>query len=160
MEDIKAVIERLSMKAITSKVEAKDYPNCIVLKKDLITLLDRLEQLEKENTQLKEIEKEHQKLNGELRKENKELKADNYSANCIISDQIDLLRDSIPKSKIIEKIEELGEKKKATKDMCKSLALSTARTTLAEIIGLDNMVNLFQGCDTLIELNESGGSNE
>ena len=37
------------MKAITSKTEAKDYPNCIVSKKDLITLLDRLEQLEKEN---------------------------------------------------------------------------------------------------------------
>lgn len=114
----------------------------------------------------KEIDIENQAIENilnrleQLEKENEELKADNYSANCIISDQIDLLRDSIPKSKIIEKIEEMGEKQKATKDMCKSLALSTARTTLAELIGLDNMVNLFQGCDTLIKLNESGGSNE
>lgn len=77
MEDIKEVIERLSMKAITSKVEAKDYPNCIVLKKDLITLLNRLEQLEKENEKKRKRLDKQFKLLEKRDKEIEELKADN-----------------------------------------------------------------------------------
>lgn len=38
------------------------------------TKRNKIEQLEQENKQLKEIEKEHQKINGELREENKKLK--------------------------------------------------------------------------------------
>lgn len=42
----------------------------------------------------------------ELKEKNKELESELYCANNIISDQIDLLRDSIPKSKVRDKIEE------------------------------------------------------
>ena len=61
----------------------------------------------------KQINEEHQKINGELREKVKELDTKNdellkdlYSANCIIAD----LTDSIPKQNIIEKIEELDRK--------------------------------------------------
>lgn len=47
-----------------------------------------------------------------LKARNKELESDLYSANCIISEQIDIIRDSIPKSKVKEKIEELEMKSK------------------------------------------------
>lgn len=40
-------IERLTLKAITSSVDAPDYPNCIVMKKDLILLLNHLTKQEK-----------------------------------------------------------------------------------------------------------------
>lgn len=62
----------------------------------------------------KQINEEHQKINGELRKKVKELNTKNdellkdlYSANCIIADLI----DSIPKQKIKDKIEELKNEK-------------------------------------------------
>lgn len=145
IEDIKRELTDLDRREYMSNWFANDLDIIVnIIEKQN----NRLEQLEKENEQLEEIEKEHQKLNGELRKENKEL--------------ADYLKDEhyVPATLIRAKIEELGEKQKATKDMCKSLALSTARTTLAELIGLDNMVNLFLGCDTLIKLTESGGSNE
>ena len=61
----------------------------------------------------KQINEEHQKINGELREKVKELDAKNdellkdlYSANCIIAD----LTDSIPKQNIIEKIKKLDRK--------------------------------------------------
>ena len=62
-ENIKEVIERLSMKAITSKLEEKDYPTCIVFKKDLINILNELERIQKENERLKEKHKITCKLN-------------------------------------------------------------------------------------------------
>lgn len=67
-----------------------------------------------EYTRQKQINEEHQKINGELREKVKELDTKNdellkdlYSANCIIAD----LTDSIPKQKIKEKIEELKNEK-------------------------------------------------
>lgn len=56
-EEIK-VIENLSLKAITSSIEAPDYPNCIVMKKDLQTLLNLIEKQQKELEQEKEKNKE------------------------------------------------------------------------------------------------------
>ena len=63
----------------------------------------------------KQINEEHQKINGELREKVKELDTKNdellkdlYSANCIISD----LTDSIPIQKIQDKIEELNNQEK------------------------------------------------
>ena len=60
----------------------------------------------------KQINEEHQKINGELREKVKELDTKNdellkdlYSANCIIAD----LTDSIPKQNIKDKIEELDK---------------------------------------------------
>lgn len=51
-ENIKEVIKRLEISAITSKIETIDYPNCIVLKKDLITILSELDKLKKQNYDL------------------------------------------------------------------------------------------------------------
>ena len=64
---------------------------------------------ENEITRQKQINEEHQKINGELREKVKELDTKNdellkdlYSANCIIAD----LTDSIPKQVVIDKINE------------------------------------------------------
>lgn len=45
-EEEKKVIERLSLKAITSSAEAPEYPNTIVMKKDLITALNLISKLQ------------------------------------------------------------------------------------------------------------------
>ena len=72
-----------------------------------------LKNLIQDYTRQKEMNEEHQKINGELREKVKELDAKNdellkdlYSTNCIIAD----LTDSIPKQNIIEKIEKLDRK--------------------------------------------------
>lgn len=49
------------------------------------------------------LEKEVKKLISTV----KELESNLYSANCIISEQIDIIRDSIPKSKVINKVIEI-----------------------------------------------------
>ena len=73
-----------------------------------------LEHLLSDYIRQKQINEEHQKINGELRKKVKELDTKNdellkdlYSANCIIADLI----DSISTQKIKDKIEELKEDK-------------------------------------------------
>ena len=53
MTEEEKAIEKLSMKAITSSAEAPDYPNCIVMKKDLIIILNLIERQEKEIESLK-----------------------------------------------------------------------------------------------------------
>lgn len=72
-----------------------------------------LEHLLSDYIRQKQINEEHQKINGELRKKVKELDTKNdellkdlYSANCIIADLI----DSISTQKIKDKIEELNRK--------------------------------------------------
>ena len=77
-------------------------------------ILEAIENILSDYTRQKQINEEHQKLNGELRERVKELDTKNdellkdlYSANCIIAD----LTDSIPKQKIKEKIEELKNEK-------------------------------------------------
>ena len=71
-----------------------------------------LEHLLSDYTRQKQINEEHQKINGELREKVKELDTKNdellkdlYSANCILSD----LTDSIPIQKIQDKLEELDK---------------------------------------------------
>lgn len=72
--------------------------------------IEAIEHLLTDYTRQKQINEEHQKINGELREKVKELDTKNnellkdlYSANCIIAD----LTDSIPTQKIKDKIEEL-----------------------------------------------------
>ena len=71
-----------------------------------------LKNLIQDYTRQKEMNEEHQKINGELREKVKELEERNdellkdlYSANCIIAD----LTDSIPIQKIQDKLEELDK---------------------------------------------------
>lgn len=94
IEEEKETIDRLYIKAISYSVEAPDYPNTIVFKKDLVRVLNLIEKQQKEIEELKKdnnhqweercrltfelerlqnINKEHQKLNGELREEIEEL---------------------------------------------------------------------------------------
>ena len=80
---------------------------------DLSIYVNALENILADYTRQKQINEEHQRINGELREKVKELDTKNdellkdlYSANCIIAD----LTDSIPIQNIIEKIEELDRK--------------------------------------------------
>ena len=75
-----------------------------------------LKNLLQDYTRQKQINEEHQKINGELREKVKELDTKNdellkdlYSANCIIAD----LTDSIPKQVVIDKMEELNKEIKS-----------------------------------------------
>lgn len=48
-KEVEEAIKDLSLKAITSPMEALDFPSCIILKQDLLTALNYIEELEKEN---------------------------------------------------------------------------------------------------------------
>lgn len=65
---------------------------------------------ENEITRQKQINEEHQKINGELREEVKELE-DKYILEKVAKEEVEeLLEDSIPKQKIKDKIEEYYKK--------------------------------------------------
>ena len=77
-----------------------------------IDCVNAIEEILQDYTRQKQINEEHQKINGELREKVKELDTKNdellkdlYSANCILSD----LTDSIPIQKIQDKLEELDK---------------------------------------------------
>ena len=53
-EEEKKAIERLSIKATTSSIEAISYPNAIVMKKDIKTVLKLIDKQQKEIEELKE----------------------------------------------------------------------------------------------------------
>ena len=78
-----------------------------------VDCINAIEHLINNYTRQKQINEEHQKINGELREKVKELDTKNdellkdlYSANCIIAD----LTDSIPKQVVIDKIKEYDKK--------------------------------------------------
>lgn len=48
LEEEEKAIEILSLKAITSSAEAPEYPNTIVMKKDLVIILNLISKLQKE----------------------------------------------------------------------------------------------------------------
>lgn len=54
-EEEKETIDNLTMKAITSSAEALNYPNCIVMKKDLITLLNLIQKQDTEINKLNNV---------------------------------------------------------------------------------------------------------
>ncbi len=54
-EKEKKAIKELSLKSIRSSLEAKDYPSCIVLKKDLHIVLNLIEKQQAEIETLKDI---------------------------------------------------------------------------------------------------------
>ena len=102
-------IERLNSIVKVNKDFLYDIENQTINQKEI----NALEHLLSDYTRQKQINEEHQKINGELREKVKELDTKNdellkdlYSANCIIAD----LTDSIPIQNIIEKIEELDRK--------------------------------------------------
>ena len=53
-EEEKKAIEELSKKAVICNYEERDYPNMICFKKDMITALNLIEKLQKENEELKQ----------------------------------------------------------------------------------------------------------
>ena len=65
----------------------------------------KVDQLEKENQRLKEIEKEHQKMNGELRVENKELKKQLENCFCNRTDCAGRIKGSKTYYSLEQKIE-------------------------------------------------------
>ena len=81
-------------------------------------------------TRQKQINEEHQKVNGELREKVKELEEDLYSANCIIAD----LTDSIPIQKIQDKIEELDRKIRYEKNERVLIYLHKQKKVLQELL--------------------------
>ena len=107
IEIVKSLIED-TKKSLISNTELSQYR-----KSNRTIAYKALEHLLLDYERQKQINEEHQKINGELREKVKELDTKNdellkdlYSANCIIAD----LTDSIPKQNIIEKIEELDRK--------------------------------------------------
>ena len=104
IEIVKSLIED-TKKSLISNTELSQYR-----KSNRTIAYKATEHLLSDYTRQKQINKEHKKLNGELREKVKELDTKNnellkdlYSANCIIAD----LTDSIPTQKIKDKIEEL-----------------------------------------------------
>ncbi len=82
-EEEKEAVKTLSIKAVTSKAECEDYPSCICLKKDLLSILKLIEnqqaEIEKLKNRVKEVKKlikyslykkEFAKLNKEIEKKN------------------------------------------------------------------------------------------
>lgn len=113
-EDIK-ILENLKSYLNLLVYEGKDkiIYNDLLWDEKTVDCINAIEHLINNYTRQKQINEEHQKINGELREKVKELDTKNdellkdlYSANCIIAD----LTDSIPKQNIIEKIEELDRK--------------------------------------------------
>ena len=113
-EDIK-ILENLKSYLNLLVYEGKDkiIYNDLLWDEKTVDCINAIEHLINNYTRQKQINEEHQKINGELREKVKELDTKNdellkdlYSANCIISDLI----DSIPKQKIKDKIEELDRK--------------------------------------------------
>ena len=96
-----------------------------------------IEELLQDYTIQKQINEEHQKINGELREKVKELDTKNdellkdlYSANCIIAD----LTDSIPIQKIQDKIEELDRKIRYEKNERLLIYLHKQKKVLQELL--------------------------
>ena len=106
IEIVKSLIED-TKKSLISNAELSQYK-----KSNRIIAYKATEHLLTDYTRQKQINEEHQKINGELREKVKELDTKNdellkdlYSANCILSD----LTDSIPIQKIQDKLEELDK---------------------------------------------------
>lgn len=66
-EEEKKAFSRLYMKATLYSADAEDYPNSIVSKRDLVIIINLIEKQQNEIQNLQTIDKEHQKLIGELR---------------------------------------------------------------------------------------------
>ena len=64
-EEEKKAIEILILKATTSSIEAPNYPNAIVMKKDLGTVLNLIEKQQKEIEEYKTLFKKQEELEQE-----------------------------------------------------------------------------------------------
>lgn len=106
-EDIE-ILENLKSYLNLLVYEGKDkiIYNDLLWDEKTVDCINAIENILQDYTRQKQINEEHQKINGNLREKVKELEDDLYSANCIIAD----LTDSIPIQNIIEKIEELDRK--------------------------------------------------
>ena len=116
-EDIK-ILENLKSYLNLLVYEGKDkiIYNDLLWDEKTVDCINAIEHLINNYTRQKQINEEHQKINGELREKVKELDTkddellkDLYSANCIIAD----LTDSIPKQVVIDKMEELNKEIKS-----------------------------------------------
>lgn len=112
-EDIK-ILENLKSYLNLLVYEGKDkiIYNDLLWDEKTVDCINAIEHLINNYTRQKQINEEHQKINGELREKVKELDTKNdellkdlYNANCIIAD----LTDSIPIQKIQDKLEELDK---------------------------------------------------
>lgn len=113
-EDIR-ILENLKSYLNLLVYEGKDkiIYNDLLWDEKTVDCINAIEHLINNYTRQKQINEEHQKINGELREKVKELDTKNdellkdlYSANCIIAD----LTDSIPKQAVIDKIKEYDKK--------------------------------------------------
>lgn len=112
-EEEKEAIEILSLKSITSSIEAPNYPNCIVMKKDLQIVLNLIE------TQKAEINKFQFHLQAEEQQREHDMKEiDRLKGECVKKDKIiDLMADNLTspihdKKWVIEYYTKLAEEEK------------------------------------------------
>ena len=100
-EEEKEVIDNLTMKAITSSAEAPDYPNCIVMKKDLITLLNLIQKQDKRlKRQFKIIQKREKNI-----EEIKEIAHKDWEERCRLTFELEKQDTEINKlNNVIDKL--------------------------------------------------------
>lgn len=83
-----------------------------------------IENILSDYTRQKQINEEHQKINGELREEVKELE-DKYILEKVAKEEVEeLLEDSIPKQKIKDKVEEIRHKKEEYEEKGEGLQIN------------------------------------
>ena len=81
-EEEKKAIERLSIKATTSSIKAISYPNAIVMKKDIKTVLNLIDKQQKE---IEELKKENIELSNQI--------TDGYWENDRLKNEIEQLNE-------------------------------------------------------------------
>lgn len=116
-EDIK-ILENLKSYLNLLVYEGKDkiIYNDLLWDEKTVDCINTIEHLINNYTRQKQINEEHQKINGELREKVKELE-DKYILEKVAKEEVEeLLEDSIPKQKIKDKLEEINKKYENSKD--------------------------------------------
>ena len=87
-EEEKITIEELSIKAITSPIEAPNFPNMICMKKDMLIVLNLIE---KQNKRIEEL-----KFENILAREENDYLHKNYIPKSVIREKIEELEEMLP----------------------------------------------------------------
>jgi len=114
----KKAIERISIKATTSSIEAINFPNAIVMKKDIKTVLNLIDKQQKE---LEELKKENIELSSQI--------TDGYWENDRLKEETERLNQEI--KKWAEKEHNL------TQALLSKGANSISKEKIKEILGIE-----------------------
>ena len=108
-ENIK-ILENLKsyLNLLVYKGKDKIIYNDLLWDEKTVDCINAIEHLINDYTRQKQINEEHQKINGELREKVKALEAENEATRKVIVEQCDFIQNfSIPKQKVKDKIKDL-----------------------------------------------------